>query len=306
MVIPDPYLPDIMEGVVARVNAAFSTRPTDPFNVLFEKGIYGQVSRSVYKRGWTNEVIVWLIMPFIERRGKDYSMWGDVTSNLIICLPTDGNFSQQERDDLSFTPRLKPVYEVLMQEIQRERWFSFAGPNKIDHMRVIRPYWGGSDVNGTNTENLFKKQVDAIGVNNLVTRVKLSQNNCNPSSYPLNKNTNYPAPPSILYFQDDLELIVGGGRSTDPLIGADSVIIPDLKGKMYTVYQRAFGQLRQERSIEVQDDATNGGFALLQGYKFSKDDTYIVKFRPTVVSDVAGLTGTLSKSVNSVFIGTNS
>lgn len=306
MVIPDPYLPDIMEGVVSRVNAAFSTRSVDPFNTLFEKGIQSQVGRQLYGSGWTSEPLIWMVMPYSQRRGKDCSIWGEATCNLIIAMPTDNKFTQQDRDDRSFKPRLLPVYDVLMQEIGREKWFSFAGPNRIEHLQIIRPYWGGGDVAGTDTLNLFKKHIDAIAINNLQLRVKLSSNNCNPSDYPLNKNTNYPAPPSILYFQDDLELIVGGGRSTDPVINATSVVIPSLKGKRYNVYQRGLGQLRSERLIEIQDDSVNGGFALLQGYKFTKDDTYIVKIRPSVVSDITRLTGTLSKSVNSVFIGTNS
>lgn len=306
MVIPDPYLPDIMEGVVARVNAAFSLRPEDPFNVFFEKGNMSQVGRQVYANGNSNGPMVWLVMPFAGVRGKDFSIWGNITCNLLITIPTDGKYTQQQRDDQSYKPRLLPIYDVLMQEIKRERWFSFAGPNRIEHVQVIRPYWGGGDVNGVNTPNLFKKEVDAIGIDNLQLRVKLSNNNCNPADYPLNQNTNYPAPPSILYFQDDLELIVGGGQSMDPMIEATSVIIPQLKGKQYTVYQRAIGQLRRERSIEVTDDTANGGFALLEGYKFTKDDTYIVKVRPAVVSGISGLSGTLTKSVSSVFIGTNS
>lgn len=306
MVIPDPYLPDIMEGIISRVDAAFASRENDPFNVLFEKGIYGQVSRSVYNRPWTNQVLAWLVMPFTERIGRDFSIWGELTCNIILAMPTDGTFSQQQRDDQSYKSRLIPVYDVLMQEIQREKWFSFAGPRRINHMRMIRPYWGGGDVNGVNSKNLFEKEVDAIGINDLALRVKRPQDMCNPASYPLNRNTQYPAPPSILVFHDDMELIVDGGRSTDPLTNATSVIIPALKGKKYTVFQRAFGQLLQQRSIEVADDAVNGGFSLLQGYKFSKDDAYIVKVHPSIVSDVSGLAGTLSKSVTSVFMESNS
>ena len=306
MVIPDPYLPDIMEGVVARVNDAFANRPVDPFNVFFDKGNYSQVSRSVYgkdSKKVSTWPLVWLSMPYTGGRGKDFSIWGEVTCNLHIAMPTDNKFTQQARDDLSFKPRLLPIYEVLMQEIARERWFQFQGPGRIEHTQVIRPYWGGGDVGGADTPNLFKKNVDAITISGLKLRIKLQ--NCNASLYPLNKNMNYPAAASILLFEDDLELVVDGGRATDPLNNATSVIIPSLKGKKYSVVQRAFGELRKDRDIEVVDDAINGGFALLNGYKFTHNDTYIIRIRPSVVSDVAGLSGTL-KNLNQVFIATNS
>lgn len=301
MVIPSPYLPDIMQGIVARVDAAFSARPIDPFNVFFDKGIHSQVSRNVYANP-NNFPLVWLVMNFVEKRGNPL-IWGEISCNLTLAMPTDNKFTQQQRDDISFLPRLIPIYDVLMQEIARERWFSFSGPGKIDHFRMLRPYWGGGDVNGTDSPNLFKKQIDAITISGLKLIVKLQ--NCNPSDYPLNRNTNYPAPASILLFEDDLELVVDGGNESDPLAGATSVIIPSLKDKKYDVVQRAFGELRKERDIEVQDDAVNGGFALLGGLKFNHGDTYFVKISPSVVSDITGLTGTL-KTVKAVFIGTNS
>lgn len=302
MVIPSPYFPDIMQGIVARVDAAFANRIDDPFNVFFDKGIYGQAGRNVYANP-NNFPLVWLVMNFFEKRGLDYSMWGEVTANILIMMPTDNKFTQQQREDLSFKPRLIPIYEVLMAEIARERWFSLSGPSKIEHARILRPYWGGGDVGGADTDNMWKKKIDAIMISGL--KVKVKPNNCNASDYPLNRNTNYPAPPSILLFEDDIELVVDGGRATDPVAGTSTVIIPALKGKKYNVSQRAFGQLRSERDIEVLDDAINGGFALLNGYKFTHDDTYIIKIRPSVVSDIAGLSGTFSKSVNSVFIATN-
>lgn len=302
MVIPSPYLPDIMKGIVARVDAAFSTRATDPFNVFFDKGIHSQVSRSVYANP-SNFPLVWLVMNFIEKRGTNPTIWGEISCNLTIAMPTDNKFTQQQRDDISFLPRLIPIYDVLMQEVARERWFSFGGPGKVEHFRLIRPYWGGGDINGVDGKNLFQKQIDAITISGLKLPIKLQ--NCNPSDYPLNRNTNYPAPASILLFEDDMELVVDGGNTGDPIANATSVVIPSLKGKRYNVVQRAFGELRNERDIEVQEDPVNGGFALLGGLKFNNGDTYFIKIRPSVVNDVAGKTGTL-KTVQAVFIETNS
>lgn len=40
-----PYLPDIIKGIVERINNVFSTRETDPFTVLFTHGNYAQANR---------------------------------------------------------------------------------------------------------------------------------------------------------------------------------------------------------------------------------------------------------------------
>jgi hypothetical protein len=296
----DPYLPDIMEGVVARVSAAFEARDDDPFPVFFDKGVYSQVCKNIYANNPDSFPLVWLIMPYTMKR-QNFAIYGEVRCEIVIAMPTDSKFTQQQRDDFSFKPRLIPIYEVLMQEIAREKWFSFK-PGIVTHNQTIRPYWGGGDVNGSDTPNLFKKEVDAISISNLTLSIK--RQNCSVGDYPINQNTNYQQSPYILSFEDDIELIVDGGRSDDPVAGQASVIIPRLIGRDYDVYQRGFGQLRKERSVEFIKDETNGGFALTGGKLFATADTYIVKIRPSYVVNEAG-PGTSKIGIKSFFIGKN-
>lgn len=301
MVTTTPYLPDIMAGVVARVSDAFSQREDDPFSVFFARGIINQVSRDVYATP-NNYPLIWLIMNYPEVRGRDFSIYGEITCTIYIVAPTDSKFTQDDRETLVFKPRLIPVYEVFIQELKRERWFQIPGMPK--HTRIDRPYWGGGDVNGTDQPNMFKKEVDAIAIASLQLRVRLD--NCNGASYPVNPNVNYPPLPGILLFEDDIELIVNGGTSIDPLDGTDSVVIPSLIGRVdYYVVQRGFGKLRQDREVEIQKDAVNGGFSLLQGYQFKEYDTYVIRFRPRIVNTVEGLIGSLSKNVSQVFVQKN-
>lgn len=309
MVNQTPYLPIIMEGIVSRVNQAFATRTDDPFNVYFAKGTEGQVSRDLYNDPANAQVLsagsvlIWLVMNYVETIGKDVSIYGEAVTTVNILCPTDASFTQDQRDQQNFLPRLIPVYEVLCKEIARERWFQFKGSNAVYHLRVNRPYWGGGDVNGTNQTNLFKKFVDAISLHALQIRIK--SQNCQNGDYPIQIADGYPAPPQILVFEDDMEIIVDGGTAIDPLDGASSISIPSLAGKDYGVIQRNFGKLRQDRNIEVTKDPA-GGFALLQGYTFRSGDTYIINIRPRVAADVTGLTGTLTKGVTQVFLGSNS
>lgn len=88
---------------------------------------------------------------------------------------------------------------------------------------------------------------------------------------------------STLVLDADLELIVGGGESYDPVADTDSVIIPQCKGKDYYIMQRAVGQLLEVRIAEITKNLLDGGFQLNNGYKFNEGDVYIIKFRATIV-----------------------
>lgn len=167
-----PYLPDIMKDVVARVDAVFSVDTQDAFNVYFDYGIYSQVSKNIYKSNPGNFPLVWLVMKFHEDRGKDFGIYADVTCRLIIAMPTKTEYTQAERDEEVFKPRLIPIYEELMNQIFEESRLSVDGPNKIKHTRILQPYWGGGDVNGLDNKNLFENYIDAIDVQNLQLKLK--------------------------------------------------------------------------------------------------------------------------------------
>jgi hypothetical protein len=275
-----PYLPDIMQGVVQRVSDAFAARATDPFNVFFEKGIYNQVTQSVYRASEVRYPLVWLIMPYSTRRGEP-GIFGEVTCTLIIANPTSVEYTQQEREDLNFKPRLLPVYEVLLEEINREKWLMTSGVGKIQHNQVIRPFWGLGDAQGPSQENMFGRNVDAISVANLVLKVR--SHSCGAGDYSINRNTAYPPIVTGKYkFYPDIELVVDGGAATDPVSGSNSVVVPLLLGKEYDVIQRGFGQLRSERSVEVSKNLVQGGFSLVSG-EFNPGDSYFIKIQPVLI-----------------------
>lgn len=276
-----PYLPDIINNCVARVDAAFSLRADDPFNVFFDKGILPQVRRSVYQADG-NFPLVWFVMKYDENFGTNFSIYSEASFQIIIAMPTENTYTHQQREDISFKPRLLPIFDQLMMEIKRERWFYTVGDNSIKHSRSILPYWGMGDVEGADQDNLFKgKKIDAISI--YIKGLKIQRQNCSNAPYPILDTNMYPISSNKLIFFDDLELIVDGGEDTDPVSGETSVIIPFLKLKTFDVQQRGTGQLRSRRSIEVIPDTDNGGFSRVDGIKFSSGDTYFVKIRPVFI-----------------------
>lgn len=278
-----PWLPDIIEGVVNRVNASFSTRSIDPFNVFFDKGLLQQVIRSVNKADG-NFPLVWLVYKFNEDFGKNISIEEEVSFQLIISMPTDNKYTQQQREDLTFKPRLLPIYEQLLFEMKREMWFTHQ-PGQIRHSRHIAPYWTMGSPNGQDVGNLFwagqpnGKFADAIFLT--FEGLKVRRRPCASSGgYPVPDVSTYPISAERLTFFDDIELVVDGGGSYDPISGEDSVIIPALAGKVYEVSQRVTGQLRSRRDVEIVQNTDNPGFSLANGFKFSQGDTYFIKIRP--------------------------
>jgi len=167
-----PYLPDIMQGVVARVDNYFWTRPDDKFHVFFDKGILRQVAKKVAEEKNQNVPLVWLVMNFDDEMGKTMDLFSCTYCNLIIAMPTQPGYTQQERDDIVFKPVLLPIYQVLMNEIFKEPWFSFPTREGILHKRRIRPFWGIGEVNGADRENLFKMFVDVVMIQNLELNIR--------------------------------------------------------------------------------------------------------------------------------------
>lgn len=172
MAVSIPYLPDIMQAVVARVDSVFFSRLVDPFHVFFDKGIYSQVAKKVYGEGNAKFPLVWLIMNYTEDR-SDYRIFADINCNISIVMPTLAEYTQQQRDDITIKPRLLPIYDELIKQIEQEKNFVIVGTGGVRHTRVLRPYWGGGPVGATDTKNLFHDlYVDEIYVMNLRLKLK--------------------------------------------------------------------------------------------------------------------------------------
>lgn len=159
----DPFLPDIIQSVVGRIGAKVG------FPVFFDKGNLSQVSKSVAVNN--SFPLVWLRMPFTAKRG-DPHLYGVMMCDLFIAMPTDSNYTQQLREDINYKPKLLPVYQEFLRQLQIEKKFWFTGIGAIEHSMTIMPYWGGGAIEGTNAKNMFEKEIDAIGITGLKLTVR--------------------------------------------------------------------------------------------------------------------------------------
>lgn len=173
------YLPDIIKCVVARVNSFFENRDDDPFSVHYDRGLYNQVGSDKLKDG-SGFLTVWLMMPYDEDEAKDTSYSKDVTCDVIIAVATQANYTQQQREDISYHPRLYPAYSQFIAELKNEQ--KLENPTMIEHTYSFWPFWGGGDVNGVVQNNIWKNNADCIKISGL----KLKKGNVKNCSVPTN------------------------------------------------------------------------------------------------------------------------
>lgn len=178
MAIELPYLPDIIKEVVDAVSLKTQAFTTTPFSVSFKYGLMSQVGKELSKDGIDiTEPLFWLIMNYEEARGKNANLYADVTCDVLILMPTEAEYSMDQRKANTYN-KLIPAYSQFIEEICNNSSIADYLPDSVIHKRVDRPYWGGGDVNGANTNNLFKKNVDAIHIMGLKLGIKHKKQNC--------------------------------------------------------------------------------------------------------------------------------
>lgn len=169
-----PYLPDIIEGAVTGMNAHFTSLSTNPFPVYFDKGILGQVKKSVYVNN--TFPLTWFVMKYDEIFGKP-TIYCEANFQIIIATETSHEYTQQQREDINFKPKLLPMAERLIVEMVKTKWFLCPPGQSFNVVRTNLPYWGMGDVNGADQPNLFKeKYIDAVSL--VFTGVKVKRKNC--------------------------------------------------------------------------------------------------------------------------------
>lgn len=158
----EPYLPEIMEGVVQRVNDYFEGLIAPyAFGVDFDYGSLAQVADDRIKQN-KKLVLCWLVMAFTEDRDVD-EYYAKADPYMIIATETDPNYTQRQRDSINFAPYLRPVYRQLLESIKEEAQLS--SPVFPKHSRILIPFNGHGDANGSKAANLFGGYYDAIRVN---------------------------------------------------------------------------------------------------------------------------------------------
>lgn len=181
-----PYLPYIIKDVVTQVNEVFSTRVSDPFSVFFDHGLQADVTKNIYKKSNSGidveglYPLLWLLTNTISIvRDSNKPYYGMATFDVVIAMPTDAKYTQEQRDENVFIPRLVPIYDEFLNQLSKfTNAFKFDTKN-IKNRLHYRPYWGGSEA-GADTKNLLGNYIDAL----LITGIELEMKNTVTSCLP--------------------------------------------------------------------------------------------------------------------------
>lgn len=161
-----PYIPDEFEAIVNAVSDKIEAQLG--FKVLYRDGNYEQAQKDT--KDWESpDVLIWMPFGYDEDRSRCENKYYCDLRNLkmLIASISDVKMSNKQRKEQVFKPRLTPVYEALIFEIEHgENVFIDAR-----HTRTDWGYWGGPVTMQANNPNLFNEKVDAIEISNFSTRV---------------------------------------------------------------------------------------------------------------------------------------
>lgn len=96
----------------------------------------------------------------------------EASLHLIIAKGTKKDYKAGERYEHNFKPFLYPVYEILLEEINRDKAFLTYGVSKLPHTKWDRLYWGRNGLFG-NQSNIFNDYLDVIEIKNLKLKINL-------------------------------------------------------------------------------------------------------------------------------------
>lgn len=112
--------------------------------------------------------IICLYSPFTEERDAE-----DVRVSLefIIMVNTEKNYSNEDRESISFDKVLRPIYRLFMDEIRGDRRFASDYRGIVPHQYTENYRYGRVGVLGPDGKP-FRDFIDAIEIKNLDLTIK--------------------------------------------------------------------------------------------------------------------------------------
>jgi len=166
---------EIFEAIVARVESRLleSFQALDPKieGIHYDHGHPLEIIETLKQKDSSQTFrfqkypLVCLFQDFPETNGGT-GFEREVTLHLIIAKGTKKEYKAKERYTHNFKPFLLPVYDILLEEINRDKNFQTYGVSKIAHQKWDRLYWGRNGLFG-NQSNIFNDYLDVVEIKNL-------------------------------------------------------------------------------------------------------------------------------------------
>lgn len=112
--------------------------------------------------------IICLYSPFTEERDAEEAR---VSLEFIIMVNTEKNYSNEDRESISFDKVLRPIYRLFMDEIRGDRRFASDYRGVVPHQYTENYRYGRVGVLGPDGKP-FRDFIDAIEIKNLDLTIK--------------------------------------------------------------------------------------------------------------------------------------
>ena len=107
--------------------------------------------------------LVWLQLDY---SGQVFNGMIHYSANIVLLEYTDRNYTEEERTELVFRPKLVPLYERFFTALRKVGFAWKGAQDKPEHTFVHMGLYGSkiAGLQSSNKENFFTDPLDAIGI----------------------------------------------------------------------------------------------------------------------------------------------
>lgn len=172
----------LMGEVVRKVSSSLTVevmgvRVENPaINYIFGDGMYVKNMLDDYSKSPDMDKfpLVALFTPIREQRGR-FDVHSKLRLNMLIACSTTKEYTNEEREELSFEKVLRPIYERLLEVIREDRRFNAKYDGSIPHEYTENYSYGRYGAYTGNGEAV-SEPIDAINISSL--ELEINHLNC--------------------------------------------------------------------------------------------------------------------------------
>jgi hypothetical protein len=175
------YSVDMFEEIVANVRAKY-----DEANNLEPYFDYGHILDILSKltakddndvNKFRKYPLICLILDQKETHGTSVNYQYTFAPRLLIVTSTQKEYTSQDRTNNTFKPILYPIYDLLIEEVKKYKYFGFEPRSLWPHDKYDRYSWGASEIFG-NVGVIFNDYLDGIEIISENINVYKQASNC--------------------------------------------------------------------------------------------------------------------------------
>jgi len=177
VIVEKIHIPDLFKAIAEKVNARFSTRTEDPFDVYFDYGHYDAVNKNLINKDGSISMkdqkypLIWMITPFDEKTSAKHDYYAELSGlDFLIMVETSQDETIPERIAKYYVPRIYPILREFFHQIEASGFFQVLSADAIPY-DAIKDWYYHSNSSGT---NLFNTHIDSTQVKNIRLRVNES------------------------------------------------------------------------------------------------------------------------------------